>query len=112
VFLLLMILLWLVVGCFMAQTPAILILTPILLPVAEQYAIDPIHFGMVMALTLTLGLLTPPVGMVLYALVKVSGVKFERLVVVSFPYVVITALVSVVLVLVPDLVLALPRLAR
>lgn len=112
VFLLLMILLWLVVGCFMAQTPAILILTPILLPVAEQYAIDPIHFGMVMALTLTLGLLTPPVGMVLYALVKVSGVPFERLVIVSFPYVVITALVCVVLVLVPDLVLALPRLAR
>lgn len=67
---------------------------------------------MVMALTLTLGLLTPPVGMVLYALVKVSGVPFERLVIVSFPYVVITALVSVLLVLVPDLVLALPRLAR
>jgi TRAP-type C4-dicarboxylate transport system permease large subunit len=50
--------------------------------------------------------------MVLYALVKVSGVPFERLVVISFPYVVITALVSVMLVLVPDLVLALPRLAR
>jgi len=112
VFLLLMILLWLVVGCFMAQTPAILILTPILLPVAEQYAIDPIHFGMVMAMTLTLGLLTPPVGMVLYALVKVSGVPFERLVVVSLPYVVITALVCVMLVLAPGLVLALPRLVR
>lgn len=111
-FLLLMILLWLVVGCFMAQTPAILILTPILLPVAEQYAIDPIHFGVVMTLTLTLGLLTPPVGMVLYALVKVSGVPFERLVVVCLPYVVITTIVAVLLVLFPDLVLALPRLAR
>ena len=81
---------WLIVGFFMAQTPAILILTPILLPTAERFGIDPIHFGVVMTLALTLGLLTPPVGMVLYALVRVTGVSFEKLVVLVLPYVLIT----------------------
>ena len=75
---------WLIVGFFMAQTPAILILTPILLPTAEKFAIDPIHFGVVMTLALTLGLLTPPVGM------RVTEVSFERLVVLVLPYVAIT----------------------
>jgi tripartite ATP-independent transporter DctM subunit len=100
---------WLVVGFFMAQTPAILILTPILLPTAEQFGIDPVHFGVVMTLALTLGLLTPPVGMVLYALVRVTGLTFERLVVVSVPYVIITIGVVVLLILFPQLVLFLPK---
>jgi len=101
---------WLVVGFFMAQTPAILILTPILLPTAEQFGIDPIHFGVVMTLALTLGLLTPPVGMVLYALVRVTGVTFERLVVLVLPYVAITLGVVFLLILFPQLVLFLPQL--
>jgi tripartite ATP-independent transporter DctM subunit len=100
---------WLIVGFFMAQTPAILILTPILLPTAEQFGIDPIHFGVVMTLALTLGLLTPPVGMVLYALVRVTGVSFERLVVLVLPYVAITLGVVFLLILFPQLVLFLPR---
>jgi tripartite ATP-independent transporter DctM subunit len=100
---------WLIVGFFMAQTPAILILTPILLPTAEQFGIDPIHFGVVMTLALTLGLLTPPVGMVLYALVRVTGVSFEKLVVLVFPYVIITLGVVLLLIVFPQLVLFLPK---
>jgi tripartite ATP-independent transporter DctM subunit len=100
---------WLIVGFFMAQTPAILILTPILLPTAEQFGIDPIHFGVVMTLALTLGLLTPPVGMVLYALIRVTGVPFEKLVVLVLPYVAITLGVVVLLILFPQLVLFLPQ---
>ena len=102
-------LLWLVVGCFMAETPAILILTPILLPTAEQFGIDPVHFGIVMTLALTAGLLTPPVGMVLYALVRVTELPFERLAVLAIPYVLITLAVVMLLILFPDLVLFLPR---
>jgi tripartite ATP-independent transporter DctM subunit len=109
VLLLLFTVFWLVVGFFMAQTPAILILTPILLPTAEQFGIDPVHFGVVMTLALTLGLLTPPVGMVLYALVRVTGVNFEGLVKLSIPYVLITLGVVVLLILFPQLVLFLPR---
>lgn len=100
---------WLVVGFFMAQTPAILILTPILLPTAEKFGIDPVHFGVVMTLALTLGLLTPPVGMVLYALVRVTGVSFERLVVLVLPYVAITLGIVLALIIFPQLVLFLPN---
>jgi len=106
---LLFIVFWLVVGFFMAQTPAILILTPILLPTAEQFGIDPIHFGVVMTLTLTLGLLTPPVGMVLYALLRVTGVSFERLAFLSLPYIAISLGIVLLLVFFPQLVLFLPQ---
>src|SRR5690606_30813776 len=78
---------WGIVGCFMAQTPAIIILTPILLPIAERLGMDPIHFGIVMAMSLTMGLLTPPVGMVLYALQKVANIRIGLLFRVAIPYV-------------------------
>lgn len=99
---------WMLVGCFMAQTPAIIILTPILLPIADRVGLDLIHFGVVMALTLTVGLLTPPVGMVLYALKKVANVPIGTLFRVSTPYVAIAIAVLCILILFPDLVTALP----
>lgn len=105
----LMMILWLVIGCFMAQTPAILILTPILMPIAGQFGINPLYFGVIMALALTIGLLTPPVGMVLYALVRVTGLSFADLVRVSYPYVVLLVLLTAVLILFPELTLFLPR---
>lgn len=110
VLLFLMLILWMIVGCFMAQTPAILILTPILLPIIQDYGIDPIHFGILMTLTLTLGLLTPPVGMVLYALTRVTELSFRELVAVSIPYVWLTLAVIVLLIFVPQLVTFLPDL--
>lgn len=110
VLLFLMMILWMIVGCFMAQTPAILILTPILLPIAQTYGIDPIHFGILMTLTLTLGLLTPPVGMVLYALTRVTGLSFGDLVKVSLPYVWLTLAVIVILIFLPGLINFLPDL--
>jgi len=105
----LFVVLWMIVGLFMAQTPAIIILTPILLPVAAKYGIDPIYFGVVMTVTLTLGLLTPPVGMVLYALVRVTGLSFEKLAALSVPYIFITLAVIALLVLFPQLILFLPN---
>lgn len=110
VLLFLMMILWMIVGCFMAQTPAILILTPILLPIIKTYGIDPIHFGILMTLTLTVGLLTPPVGMVLYALTRVTGLSFRELVIVSIPYVWLTLGVIVILIFAPILVTFLPDL--
>lgn len=104
----LLLIVWLLVGCFMAQTPAIIILTPILMPIASQVGLDMVHFGVVMALALTVGLLTPPVGMVLYALKKVADVPLGTLFSVSVPYVVIAVLVLCLLILVPGLVTALP----
>ena len=100
---------WLLVGFFMAQTPAVLLLTPILLPTANAYGIDLVHMGIVMSMTLTSGLLTPPVGMVLYALVRVTKVSFEKLAILCLPYVALAYLVIATLILMPDLVLYLPR---
>lgn len=108
VLMLLMMVLWLIVGCFMAQTPAILILTPILMPIADRFQLDLIHFGIVMTLTLTLGLLTPPVGMVLYALTRVTGLRFEQLAWTVVPYLALTVLVILAVILFPPFVTAIP----
>jgi tripartite ATP-independent transporter DctM subunit len=110
ILLLFLLLLWLAIGLFMDQTPAILILTPILMPIVQKFGINEVHFGIVMALALTLGLLTPPAGMVLYALIRVTGLGYHELVRVSTPYVFLLIGLTVVLILFPELTLFLPRL--
>jgi tripartite ATP-independent transporter DctM subunit len=112
VLMLLLTVVWMAVGLFMAQTPAILVLTPILVPTAQLFGIDLIFFGIVMTLALTLGLLTPPVGMVLFALTRVTGLSFERLSLVALPYIALVLVVIVLLILVPELVLFLPNMTR
>jgi TRAP-type C4-dicarboxylate transport system permease large subunit len=103
-------LMWLAVGLCMDQTPAILILTPILMPIVQKFGINEVHFGVVMALALTIGLLTPPAGMVLYGLVRVTGLPYDQLVRISAPYTFMLIGVTVVLILFPHLTLFLPRL--
>ena len=74
VFLLLVNLLLLVLGCFMPSAPVIIMLTPILLPTAVIMGIDPIHFGVVMVLNLMIGLITPPVGLCLFVVADVAEI--------------------------------------
>ncbi len=88
VFLLLANLLMLFVGCFLEPTAAITILVPILLPIAAQLGIDPVHFGLVMVLNLMIGLLHPPMGMVLFVLARVAGLSFERTTMAILPWLV------------------------
>lgn len=85
-FILLVNLLFLIVGCFMETNAAILILAPILLPVAQSFGMTDIHFGLMMVLNLMLGLLTPPVGLVLYATARVSKISFESMVKATAPF--------------------------
>ena len=68
----------LIVGCFLETIAAITILTPVLLPIALQVGVDPVQFGLIMVLNLMIGLLTPPVGMVLYVLTRVANISFEQ----------------------------------
>ena len=68
----------LIVGCFMETIAAITILVPVLLPLMDKIGVDPVHFGIIMVLNLMIGLLTPPVGMVLYILARVANISFER----------------------------------
>jgi TRAP-type C4-dicarboxylate transport system permease large subunit len=109
-FLLLVNVFLLFVGCFMETIAAITILVPVLLPIAIKLGIDPVHFGLVMVLNLMLGLLTPPVGMVLFVLAKVSRLGFEKTVKAVMPWMVPLLATLAVITFVPDLVLWLPRL--
>jgi tripartite ATP-independent transporter DctM subunit len=99
-----------VVGCFMETIAAITILVPVLLPVVEKLGIDPVHFGIIMVLNLMIGLLTPPVGMVLYVLSRVSGVSFERCVAATAPFLIPLVTVLILVTFVPQLSLWLPTL--
>lgn len=68
----------LIVGTFMDITPAILIFTPIFLPIAQHLGIDPIHFGIIMVFNLTIGLCTPPVGTILFVGCSIGKVSIDR----------------------------------
>jgi tripartite ATP-independent transporter DctM subunit len=109
VFLLLANLLMLFVGCFLEPTAAITILVPILLPIAAQLGIDPVHFGLVMVLNLMIGLLHPPMGMVLFVLARVAGLSFERTTMAILPWLVPLLVSLVILTYIPQIGLWLPR---
>ena len=108
--LLLINLILILVGCFMETIAAITILVPVLLPIVVKLGIDPVHFGVVMVLNLMIGLLTPPVGMVLYVLSRVSGVPFERCVSATWPFLIPLVAVLFAVTFIPALSMWLPTL--
>lgn len=106
--LLLMLLVLLVVGTFMDITPAILIFTPIFLPIATELGMDPVHFGMVLILAMCMGTMTPPVGSVLFVATGVSGVSVEQVVPRLMPYFAGLILLLLAVTFIPALSLGLP----
>ena len=100
----------LVIGTLMDMAPIILILTPVLLPVATTLGIDPVHFGMIMMTNLGIGLITPPVGTVLFVASAVSKQKIEQVVGAMLPFYAMLFLVLMLITYVPALSLWLPRL--
>ncbi|REC95201.1 TRAP transporter large permease [Kushneria indalinina] len=100
----------LIVGIFMDMTPAVLIFTPIFLPIATQLGIDPVHFGIMMVFNLCIGLLTPPVGSALFVGCSVSGVKLQHLIRPLLPFYIVLVLVLLAVTFIPALSLGLPRL--
>jgi TRAP-type C4-dicarboxylate transport system permease large subunit len=110
VFLLLVNLLMLFVGCFLEPTAAILILVPVLMPVVQQLGIDPVHFGLVMVLNLMIGLLHPPMGMVLFVLARVANMSVEKTTMAILPWLVPLLLSLLLITYVPAISLWLPRL--
>ncbi len=111
VFLLLANGLMLFVGCFLEPVAAITILVPVLMPIVLQLGIDPVHFGLIMVLNLMIGLLHPPMGLVLYVLARVARLSIERTTMAILPWLV-PLLISLALVTyVPIISLWLPRLA-
>ncbi len=101
----------LVVGTFMDMTPAILIFTPIFLPiVTQQLGISPIHFGIMLIMNLSIGLCTPPVGSVLFIGCSVANVKIEKVIKPLIPIFVAMIIVLLLVTYIPELSLWLPRL--
>ena len=110
VFLLLANLLMLFVGCFLEPTAAITILVPILVPICQKLGIDLVHFGLVMVLNLMIGLLHPPMGMVLFVLARVAKLSVERTTIAILPWLVPLLGSLVIITYFPKLVLRLPKM--
>jgi tripartite ATP-independent transporter DctM subunit len=100
----------LLVGCFMETVAAINILVPVFLPLIEKLGIDPVHFGIIVILNLTIGLLTPPFGTVLFVLSSVAKVTVEDVARHTLIYLIPLFIVLILLALYPPLTLALPTL--
>src|SRR5690606_27755980 len=98
------------VGCFMETIAAITILVPVFMPSVAKLGIAPVHFGLILVLNLMIGLLAPPVGMVLYVLQKVARISFERTVAAVMPWFIPLLAVLILITYVPQTVLWLPRL--
>lgn len=110
IFLILVNIFLLVVGCFMETVVAILIVTPMLMPVVLKLGIDPLHFGLVLVLNLMIGLLTPPFGVVLFVMAGISDVPFERVVRATLPFLIPLLAVLALITFFPPIVTWLPKL--
>ena len=100
----------LVLGTLMDMAPLILIMTPILLPIVKSIGVDPVHFGMIMMVNLGMGLITPPVGGVLFVGAAVAKLPIEQVVKALYPFFGALLLVLMAVTYIPALSLWLPRL--
>ena len=109
VFLILVNLLMLFVGCFLDTIAAITILVPILLPIVAKFGIDPVQFGLIMTLNLMIGLLHPPLGMVLFVLSRVAKLSVERTTMAILPWLAPLFIALILITFVPSISLWLPQ---
>jgi tripartite ATP-independent transporter DctM subunit len=100
----------LIVGMFMDMTPAVLIFTPIFLPVAVELGISPVHFGIIMVMNLCIGICSPPVGTLLFVGISIAGTTIEKIIKPLLPMFLVMIAVLLLVTFWPDLSLWLPRL--
>ena len=100
----------LICGMFMDPLPILLIFTPLVTPVLQTYAIDPVQFGVVMVLNLMIGMITPPIGGLCFVLSRISGLPLARTFRACMPYYLPLGIVLVLISVFPGLTLWLPRL--
>jgi tripartite ATP-independent transporter DctM subunit len=102
-------LLLLVIGCFLEPIASISILVPVLMPILVKVGIDPVHFGVVMTLNLMIGLLHPPLGMVLFVLSRIAKLSIERTTMAILPWLIPLMASLIAITFIPELTLWLPR---
>ena len=100
----------LVFGNFMEPTSVVLILTPIIFPIATQMGIDPIHLGVMMVLNMQIGLVTPPVGLNLFVTASVSKMSMEEVIRAALPWLMVLLSVLIIVTYIPAVSLIVPRL--
>ncbi|AXI00140.1 TRAP transporter large permease [Sporosarcina sp. PTS2304] len=110
IILLLINVLLLIVGTFMETNAAIIILTPILLPIVTALGVNPIHFGLIMILNLAIGFITPPLGANLFMASQISNTKFELLMRAIVPWIIVMIVVLLLVTFIPSISLFLPKL--
>ncbi|MDO4626057.1 MAG: TRAP transporter large permease [Pasteurellaceae bacterium] len=100
----------LIVGTFMDMTPAVLIFTPILLPVVTELGVDPVHFGIMMTFNLCIGICTPPVGSALFVGCSVGNVSIDKVLKPMVPFFIVMIVALLLVTFIPDISLILPKL--
>jgi len=100
----------LIVGTFMETTASLIILSPVFLPVIQQFGIDPVHFGVVMVTALAIGMLTPPLGICLFISCNIADIPLSRIIKYVMPFLAIMIACLFLITFVPDLVMFLPNL--
>lgn len=110
VFLIFVIVLLVIIGCFMEASPAKIILLPLLLPIADTFGVDRVQFGMIITLALLIGIATPPLGIGLYLMSAVSGVRFEKLAIAIIPLMIPPLVALGLIAAIPEITLWLPDL--
>ena len=110
ILLLILMVFFILVGCFMSVIESVLILTPILVPAIANVGIDPLFFGIFMVVTLSVGVITPPFGAVLYIMVPITGLRFEEVVAAVLPFLIPILATILLIVFWPELVLFLPEM--
>ena len=100
----------LLMGCFLDPGPVIIIAVPILLPLALHYHVDLIQFGVIVVLNVMVGVLTPPMGLQLFALTDIAKIPFDRVVRATIPFYIPLLIVLLLITFIPDLVVWLPKL--
>ncbi len=108
-FLLCINLLFLLFGCFLDATTMLLVLVPLLMPAVRQLGIDPVHFGVVIVVNMMIGLITPPYGVLLFVINGLTGIPLRDMVREIWPFILVLVAALLIMVLVPETVLWLPR---
>ena len=109
IILLIMNIILLIIGCFMDPTPAVLIFTPIFLPIVQTWGMSPVHFGLMMIMNLCVGTLTPPVGAILFAGCRTHQVKIEQIIGMLMPFFIVILVCLLLVTYVPWFTMVIPN---
>jgi C4-dicarboxylate transporter DctM subunit len=102
----------LIIGCFMETMSAIIILGPVLVPLIASFGVDKTHFGIILILNIEIAFLTPPLGVNLFVASQIAGIKIEKMMLATLPFILILMVMLAVITLVPEISLWLPRILK